>query len=98
MNRVHSDKGRTIGRYRCLTLHDPIGNTWEDCLAGEFGEIWWSDEAQGTLKAFKVVNRKYEKIITFNIKDLEIWKSRLKVPSNPLKQMIWAIDPNQRLD
>jgi len=87
---------RKIGPFRCVSLTNSDGLA-ENCLAGELGEIWIDNEAKGTCKAFKVVNRRYEKIISFNIKDLYKWVTSLKVPADPKNQLVWANNPNSRL-
>lgn len=84
-------RGDQISIYRCVTL----SGTGEKCLAGKLGEIW-EVGTLGLYRGYFVTPGGQEKIITFGSKYLPKAVLRLKVPSNPEEQAVYANDPNSR--
>lgn len=82
--------GHSLGKYRCVSL-----NETDHTLAGERGEIWQCGPT--TLRAIQIDKfRENEKIISFDIKDLDKWVIKLKIPRHPQDQLVWANNPNSR--
>ena len=92
MKQQYKDLGQTIGRYRCVGI-----NQHDKCLSGKLGEIWEGNDT-GTMFAFRVLPSGNEKLISFNIKELSKWVSKLQVPRNINKQLYWANNPNTRFN
>lgn len=83
--------GRKIGSYPCVSLETPDGI--EDCISGLFGELWY---AGGRYKAFVGLKSNNEKILTFNIDELEKAISAIGWVWDIQNQVNYANNPNRR--
>lgn len=88
--------GKTMGRYRCVSIAGVAGAPYDHCLAGKLGEI--GPKGDGSYKGFRVQPSGSEKIFSFESNDLHKWIRLLQVPADPNKQLEWANNPNSRFN
>lgn len=93
--------GRKMGGRPCVSIKnlEPNGSIfWDDALSGPKGEIWLAYPSRGLYRAVIPHGKKSEKVISFDSKDLRFWINKLEVPLKADEQMVWANNPNSRLE